>query len=50
MLIAAIVVPMVKNIFTFTQDQKLCGYVLSFVSILFIFKNWYMFHFQNFVS
>ena len=36
-LIAAIGVPMVKNIFTFTEDQKLCRYV-SFVSMLFMLK------------
>ena len=38
MLIAAIEVPVVKNILIFIGDQKLCGYVLSFVSVLFMLK------------
>ena len=38
MLTATIEVPMVKNILTFTEDQKLCGYVLHFISILFMLK------------
>ena len=31
-------VPMVENIFTFIEDQKLLGYVLSFVNMLFMLK------------
>ena len=38
MLSAAIGVPMVKNILTVIGDQELCGYVLSFISILFMLK------------
>ena len=38
LLIAAIGVPEVKNIFTFIEDQKLCGYVLNFVNVLFMLK------------
>ena len=37
-LIGAIRVPTIENILAFTGDQKLCGYVLSFVNILFILK------------
>ena len=47
-LIAATRVPVVENIFTFIGDQKLWGYVLSFV-IIYV-KILYMFHFWNFVS
>ena len=38
MLIATIGVPMVKNILTFIGDLKLCGYDLSFVTLLFMLK------------
>ena len=37
-LIAATGVPMVKNVLTFINDQKLWGYVLSFVNMLFMLK------------
>ena len=43
-LIAATGVPMVKNVFTFIEDQKLLGYVLSLISVLFVLKI-DMFHF-----
>ena len=33
MLITATGVPIVEHILTFKEDQKLCGYVLSFVNV-----------------
>ena len=38
MLIANIGVPMVDNVLTFIGNQKLCGYVLGFLSILYMLK------------
>ena len=41
-------VPMVKNVFTFIEDQELWGYVVSFVSLLFkLIIDTY--HFWNFI-
>ena len=37
-LIAATGLPIVKNVFSFIKDQELGGYVLSFVSLLFMLK------------
>ena len=35
---ANVEVPMVENIFSFIEDQKLLGYVLGFVNMLFMLK------------
>ena len=31
-------VPIIGNVFTFIEDQKLLGYVLSFVNVIFMLK------------